>query len=325
VFEWPLGTPFTKRQGAHAELLDRYLLVSQIAPQLKHVIDLVRPVYGVTVTSVVACGNLPNLRSLAMLLIEELDIEVETLDSAELLEPSVAPGTLADTVASLQLAAAVASPGESRVPVHADIEPAPVARPAFDEHTPGRVRPALSLSNGPGARLQSVAAFLALAFCTSWSFMHVYGPGPVRPIFPGGLDQVIAAASPDLQDLNGLQEPGAEATTGRAASESAPATETPSAVASSGHAMEPSVGSSTRPRIPQRASQAGPPLPSVDGIMIAGPHRLAIVGGTVVAAGDPIGPRAIARIERDGVVLREASGKEVYVPIRLRKPPTLGS
>lgn len=315
VFEWPLGTPFTKRQGPRAELLDRYLLVSQIAPQLKHVIDLVRPAYGVRVTSIVACGNLPNLRSLAMLLIEELDIEVDTLDSAELLEPSVAPGTLADTVASLHLAAAVASPGESRVPVHADIEPAPVARTAFDEYTPRHVR--------PGVRLQSVAAFLALAFCTSWSFIQVYGAGPARPIFPGGLDEVVAAASPDLQNLNGLQEPGAEATTGRVA-EPAPATETPSAVASSGHAKEPSVGSSTRPRI-ARASQAGPPLPSVDGILIAGPHRLAIVGGTVVAAGDPVGPRAIARIERDGVVLREASGKEVYVAIRLRKPPTLGS
>ena len=155
--------------------------------------------------------------------------------------------------------------------------------------------------------------------------MQVYGPGPARPIFPGGLDQVVAAASPNLQDLNGLQEPGAEATTGRVASELAPATETPTAVASSGHGKEPSVRSSTRPRVPQRASQAGPPLPSVDGIMIAGPHRLAIVGGTVVAAGDPVGSRAIARIERDGVVLREASGKEVYVAIRLRKPPTLGS
>ena len=42
-----------------SELLDRYLLVSQIAPQLEHVIGLVRPVHGVTVTSVVACGNLP--------------------------------------------------------------------------------------------------------------------------------------------------------------------------------------------------------------------------------------------------------------------------
>ena len=116
VFAWPLGTPFT---GARSELLDRYLLVSQIAPQLQHVIDLVRPVNGVTVTSVAVCGNLPELRSLAMLLIEEMDIEVETLDSTELLDRGVTPGTFGDSVASLQLATAVASSDENRVPVHA--------------------------------------------------------------------------------------------------------------------------------------------------------------------------------------------------------------
>ncbi len=41
--------------------------------------------------------------------------------------------------------------------------------------------------------------------------------------------------------------------------------------------------------------------------------------------GDPVGTRAIARIERDGVVLREPSGREIYVAIRPRKPPALGS
>jgi hypothetical protein len=59
--------------------------------------------------------------------------------------------------------------------------------------------------------------------------------------------------------------------------------------------------------------------------MIAGSYRLAIVGGTVVAPGDPVAGRAIARIERAGVVLREASGREVYVAIRSRKSATLGS
>ena len=59
--------------------------------------------------------------------------------------------------------------------------------------------------------------------------------------------------------------------------------------------------------------------------MIAGSRRLAIVDGTVVAAGDAIGVRAIARIERDGVVLREPSGREIYVAVRPRKPPTIGS
>jgi hypothetical protein len=66
-------------------------------------------------------------------------------------------------------------------------------------------------------------------------------------------------------------------------------------------------------------------LPSVDGILIAGNRRLAIVGGEVVAAGDIVGVRAVSRIERDGVVLREPSGREIYVAIRPRRPPTLGS
>ena len=69
-----------------------------------HVIELVRPVHGVTVTSVVACGNLPNLRSLAMLLIEEMDLEVETLDSDELLDPSRRRSDDRRTSPSLQLA-----------------------------------------------------------------------------------------------------------------------------------------------------------------------------------------------------------------------------
>ncbi len=152
VFEWSLGTPFT---GQRSELLDRYLLVSQIAPQLQHVIDLVRPVNGVTVTSVVACGNLPNLRSLAMLLIEEMDIEVETLDSTELLDPSVTQATFDDSVASLHLAAAVASSGENRVPVHAHRESTPAA--AGSEASPAtRVRsgtPSARASDACGARV----------------------------------------------------------------------------------------------------------------------------------------------------------------------------
>ena len=38
---------------------------------------------GTPVDAVVTCGNLPELRSLTMPLIEELDVEVETLDSLE--------------------------------------------------------------------------------------------------------------------------------------------------------------------------------------------------------------------------------------------------
>ena len=181
VFEWPLGTPFTKRRALVPSCSIATCSFRRSRRSSQHDIDLVRPAYGVTVTSIVACGNLPNLRSLAMLLIEEMDIEVETLDSAELLDPSVAPGTLADTVASLQLAAAVASPGENRVPVHADIEPAQTRAHSIRRgprpNASGQVL--VSRAWRHSSRSRSAQAGRSCRFTV----------GPARPIFPDGIDQ----------------------------------------------------------------------------------------------------------------------------------------
>jgi hypothetical protein len=298
VFEWPLGVPF---EGERSALLDRYLLVSQLAPQLQHVIDLVRPVNGVTVTSVLVSGNLPDLRSLAMLLIEEMDIEVETLDSAELLEPGAADA-FSDSVASLQLAAAVASSGKPRVPVRpqsdlaADLEAAPEEPPA----KPVWLWP----------RLQSLAALVVLAFSSAWSFTQVVSSSPALRIFPAGIEQVLVA---DVKSAESAPEPAVPAI-----ELAEPAVDVE---ATSGRAND--VGH--RAAIGRHPVAVREPLPSVDGIMIAGSRRLAIVDGTVVAPGDAVGVRAIARIERDGVVLREPSGREIYVAVRPRKPPTIGS
>ena len=65
------------------ELLQRYSLVAHLAPEVRHGLDIVRAQRDVMVGSVVTCGDLPDLRSLTMPLIEELDIEVETLDTLE--------------------------------------------------------------------------------------------------------------------------------------------------------------------------------------------------------------------------------------------------
>jgi len=306
VFEWSLGTPFS---GTRSELLDRYLLVSQIAPQLQHDIDLVRPVHGATVTSVVACGNLPNLRSLTMLLIEEMDLEVETLDSAELLDPGVVPAVSTDAVASLQLAAAVASPGGIRVPMHTESEPTAAAH-AETVQTSRHLR--------FGRSLQGLAAAAALVLSTAWSSLQITGSSPARPIFPDGIAPAVMTAIPERPELR------TEATTGSDSLE-VPKTAPDATPPASTPASESAARRQDNRRTANPSATSGFPLPTVDGIMIAGPHRLAIVGGAVVAAGDAVGPRAIARIERDGVVLRERSGREVYVAIRPRKPPTLGS
>jgi hypothetical protein len=291
TFEWPLGAPFT---GARSELLDRYLLVSQLAPQLQHAIALVRPVYGVTVTSVVACGNLPGLRSLAMLLIQEMDFEIETLDSADLFDAGTS-SRYAESAAALQLAAAVASSGEQRVPVHTE---APVAAEEAGRGDTPWMR--LSIVTG----LQQAAAVAALALCAAWSILQVSGVSPAVAVFGDGQTvsaAVAAAAAPTPAPAP--PELRAEATTGRSPGRPA-----------DGPAMV-----SMQPRPGRRQpSEPGSPLPSVDGVLIAGSQRLAIVGGVVVSAGDAVGVRAVARIERSGVVLRDPSGRETYVAIRTR-------
>jgi hypothetical protein len=66
--------------GSQARLLQRYSQVAFIAPELRQAVVTVAQ-NGGKVDTVVTCGNLPDLRSLTMPLIEELDLEVETLDS----------------------------------------------------------------------------------------------------------------------------------------------------------------------------------------------------------------------------------------------------
>ena len=76
-FAWHYGQAGSVR----AELLQRYSLVAHLAPEVQHGLDEVEAQRGVRVNAVVTCGDLPDLRSLTMPLIEELDIEVETLDT----------------------------------------------------------------------------------------------------------------------------------------------------------------------------------------------------------------------------------------------------
>jgi len=66
-----------------AQLLQRYLLITHLAPELAHGFKTIREAHGATVGLIVSCGNLPELRSMTLPLIEELDIEVETLDSVD--------------------------------------------------------------------------------------------------------------------------------------------------------------------------------------------------------------------------------------------------
>jgi hypothetical protein len=53
----------------------------------------------------------------------------------------------------------------------------------------------------------------------------------------------------------------------------------------------------------------------VDLILIDGPRRRASINGTLYSAGDRIGRVQVARIERDGVILRNEDGKDLFVTL----------
>src|SRR3954462_12505446 len=92
--------------GSQARLLQRYSLVSFLAPEVKRAMAEARK-SGTPVDAVVTCGNLPDLRSLTMPLIEELDVEVETLDSLEgLVVTRQVAEKLADSAPAIRLACA---------------------------------------------------------------------------------------------------------------------------------------------------------------------------------------------------------------------------
>ena len=100
--------------GSQARLLQRYSLVAFLAPEVRRAIAAAQQ-KDATIDGIVTCGNLPDLRSLTMPLIEELDIEVETLDSLEGLQmkPELAD-RLSEVAPAIRLACAGAFARETR-------------------------------------------------------------------------------------------------------------------------------------------------------------------------------------------------------------------
>jgi hypothetical protein len=107
TFRWKYNPDLLETK---ALLLQRYTLVAHLAPEVRHGIAVVRASHGASVDAVVTCGDLPELRSLTMPLIEELDLEVETLDSAEGLRAArnLKPERLMEAAPAIRLACAAA-------------------------------------------------------------------------------------------------------------------------------------------------------------------------------------------------------------------------
>lgn len=263
---------------ARAQALQRYTLVAHLAPEINHGIHVVRAEHGSQVESIVSCGDLPDLRSLTMPLIEELDLEVETLDSTDGLR--VARNVTIDGFPESAPAIRLATAG-ALVPV--------------DESVRHSFLPVL-------LRTVAVIAALAVAWIgySYWSGSHEPSPPPA----------VAQESSPQPIATQGRREPNRATPSGPAASEQVPQQ-------SERHSTDRStVAAAPGPTQPPPAPPLRDPLPRIDTVLIDQDRRLALADGGVVEIGDAIGSRVVIGIERDSVVLREPSGRTIKVRVR---------
>ena len=269
-------------QSVKAQLLQRYSFVAHIGPELKHAIESVRAAHGLKVETVVTCGDLPDLRSLTMPLIEELDLEVETLDSADGLLPRGVAGQdrFGEWAPAMRLACAAAV-----VPVKLS-----------------RVRVATSVAAGI---LLAAAAIATYAFIASEP--DVASDSPVAPTErlsnPRAAPTVEPKAAPRVEPRTDVPIEGAPISF-------------PPAPPSQGRVERAQPTPTVKIATPEKKGGLLPAVPAVTSILIDNGRRIAMVGGSIVSAGDRIGPRVVVRIDADSVVLREPSGREITVRLR---------
>jgi hypothetical protein len=309
TFDWQYRIPTTARE----ELLQRYSLVAHLAPEVSHGIDVVRTEYGTSVNAVITCGDLPDLRSLTMPLIEELDIEVETLDTLEgiRVEGNASGDAAADRAPALRLACAAAAGSTA-------------ARPPV---TP---------------RVVAAAAIPLVLLGGGWLLMRADRSGPLpvqqaesRPEPPPPNASPQRPAESATKPGAPTSGEGTAATTGQRQGLPAPQSAEATATATSGQSPGQSVYGRPRqvtrddaarttrespapapPTVAQTPRPLAAPLPVVNSILVAPDRRLAVLNGEIVREGQSIGPRVLVRIEPNAVVLREPSGYEVRVAIR---------
>lgn len=303
IFPWA----YRSMNRPQDELLQRYSLVAHLTPELRHGIEEVRKSHGVTVDSIVTCGDLPDLRSLTMPLTEELDLEVEILDSGEGLqiEGSAVADRGAEWLPAVRLAAGTI--GGSRSP-----DP----------------RRALAMTLTVAAGVLTVAVIGYWVYSEFLSPFRGARPAPVvtsapptrsGPSRPASTDQPRAAA---VDPATGSGSPSAAPRDEARVAATVPRASSNAPTGTRGEVRMPAESAPVRPSRPVSANPSAEalnvPLPHVNSILVAPDRRLAVLDGAIVREGEKVGPRVLLAIEQDAVILREPSGRQVRVPIRGR-------
>lgn len=88
--------------------LDRETIARRLALELRRSFLFVKQFWEPDISQVVLCGDMPEIRSLTAPLIEQLNVDVETLDTLDGIDSTAIPEGFPDRVSSFRLASAIA-------------------------------------------------------------------------------------------------------------------------------------------------------------------------------------------------------------------------
>jgi len=281
AFDWDSSVGAT---GSQAHLLHRYAMVSYLAPEVRRAMAVVEK-QGRTVDAIVTCGTLNELRSLTMPLTEELDLEVETLDSIDgLTADGFSEERLSEMAAALRIACAGA-----------------IARPT-------RLKGGTPVTAQQSSVLKvAVLALIGILVAVAAYFVVS------RMLEP-------RTQAPRVSIGSALPEPAAPKPAPPAlSSPPPPATiDPPTPAPTAGRAAAPLLPPA--PRADKlRAEPPKESLPYVNTILVSATRRFATVDGEIVEVGDKVGKRVIVGIEPHYVIFREPSGALVRVGLGGRR------
>jgi general secretion pathway protein B len=296
-------------------LRPRQEIATRLAGDLAEFVSAARLDLG-GLSQISVCGPLPELRSMAALLVERMDIEVEPLDTLFGVDPrGPSGGQLNERVAELLLAWAAAAD----------------ASPALDLYRSRHGRAARAYRSRA-----AIAAGLVAGLGGGWLLQTWWGPvaprprsaaaPPVSPVQAGPLRPTFVPERP-------APPPSAAATTLSAAvpltlpTEPAPPPVSAAVVPASTASVAPPIPEALEIELPAPAT-APPPAPrpsppprlrppevalpfdaSLQTILFGPERRLAIVDGRIVGEGDEIKGARVVEITPNAVLLRDGQGR----------------
>lgn len=273
--------------GEDAAAPDRYELAARLALELRHSFLYLKQYWDEEVSEVLLAGDMPEIRSLTVPLIERLNVEVETLDTLNGYDLTSLPPGFSDQIAAFRLASAVAA-----LP-----SPANLLRPDAEAARAGTSTK--WLLTGAAA---AVVALFAFSYGTSKSGRSEAAQSntaveqsaqpsdsTAEPEPRIHLDDLAAATIADPEPPAGDQPPEAPTPVQGLASRDSGLVPIPD--------PQSQIPSTTTPH-------------RVTGILLSDGRRLALIDRSVVGLGDRVGTDTVREIQADAVVLSNEAGEE---------------